>query len=208
MEGIESFFSDIAPIENRDGNGKDDGTGFGYGIGNGAGGVHGTGSGEGSAVCRGDADGGCITAFNGEKVYHIEGMPIIIRKIEGNTASGVLIRADFSLSPVFVVRYGKHVAYGASEEIALSIAAERQAREEPLRKRLHIFNEIYPDRDKLVDVGRLSSWYETLSGCCENGRNKYCIQHDFDYNGGLGTVNDLIEAAKEYRGAEMIRLSH
>ena len=44
MEGIESFFSDIAPIENRDGNGKDDGTGFGYGIGNGAGGVHGTGS--------------------------------------------------------------------------------------------------------------------------------------------------------------------
>ena len=211
MEDVRKWISDS-------GLGSGSGEGYGYGLGSGYGSGYGSGDGSGSGDGYGSGDGSGsgdgygygdgysegygIGEFNNEKVYLIDDVPTIIKRIKGYIAKGYILNNDFSLTSCCVAKGGGYFAHG--ETVSDAIVALR----------MKIFENL--DSDEAIDEfmknfrkGKKYSghefyeWHHYLTGSCEMGRNAFVKNHDINLNDML-TVDEFIALCINDYGGEII----
>ena len=164
------------------GSGSGHGSGHGYGSGSGDGDGYGYGdsSGDGSGHGSGYGSGDGIKAYNGRKVYPVDGVPTLIDQVRGDIARGFMIRGDLTLRPCFVARVGDSFAHGYTLREAVLSAEEKVLKDAPLKERIARFLAAFPDPDKSVPFRDLYDWHHVLTGSCRIGRDAFTVHHGLD----------------------------
>ena len=201
------------------GNGNGNGYGYGYGSGDGSGDgsghgygdgfVYSTGSGYGygSGYGHGSGDGygyGDVKALNGQPIYIIDELPIILTAIHNHIAKGYIIKEDLTLHSCYIAKVGVYFAHGFSVKQALSDAQNKYLQHKPIEERLADFNAAFPDRDKKIPAKELYKWHNILTGSCEFGRQEFCKDHKIDIDKDLLTVNEFIALTVNEYGGDII----
>ena len=77
--------------------------------------------------------------------------------------------------------------------------------DKPLSEKIRVFNEKYPDRDAQIPVRDLLIWHHVLTSSCNEGRIKFCEEHNIDYENGTMSVNEFIETTRDGYGGSTIK---
>ena len=175
-----------------------DGSGSGYGSGDG----DGDGSGYGSGDGYGYGDG--IKSFNGEPVHRIDGVNTLIRSVRGNTAHGVIVNADLTLTPCYIVKQGNVFAHGETLRGAMEALRDKLFEDMPEDERIAMFLR-ETDREKTYPTQYFYDWHHRLTGSCDMGRKQFAYDHGVDLEHGMMTLAEFLELTKAAYGGDVIR---
>ena len=135
----------------------------------------------------------------------IDDVPTIIHAVRGNIARGCIMQQDWSLKPCWVARVGDCFAHGETVHDAWHDAQAKHTQQLPVEERIRMFNEQFPDRDKLVAVKTLYDWHGILTGSCRMGRNEFARSHGIDIEHDTMSVNDFIKLTADSYGGDIIK---
>lgn len=198
--GCGSGFSSGKGFGDSDGDGDDDGYGSGYGNGSG----YGYGNGSGYGFCSGYDSCTDIIMFNVEKIYLIDGVPTIIKKIKKQIAKGFILKADLTLQPCYVAKVDNRYAHGNTIKEAVKQAKEKAFELLPEDDRIkkfwecHNLTDRYPARD-------MYEWHHILTGSCEMGRSQFVREKGVDLERDTFTVDEFVEMCKDRYCGEIIK---
>ena len=182
----------------RYGSGYGDGYGYGYGDGSGDGYGDGDGSGD------GDGYGYGIKSFNGEPVHRIDGVNTLIRSVRGNTAHGVIVNADLTLTPCYIVKQENVFAHGETLREAMEALRDKLFEDMPEEERIAMFLS-ETDRGKTYPTQYFYDWHHRLTGSCDMGRKQFARDHGVDLEHGMMTLTEFLELTKDAYGGDVIR---
>ena len=114
-----------------------------------------------------------IKSLNGERIYHIDGVPTIIRSVHGQFAIGAILQSDLSLTPTHIAKVGNFFAHGVTLREAREAVQAKALHNEPVAQRIALFKKEFPDFDKKIPAMKLFSWHHILTGSCEQGRRQF-----------------------------------
>ena len=196
------------------GYGSGDGYGYGYGSGYGSGDGSGYGDGDGSGDGDGDGsgygygdgygDGSGIKSFNGEPVHRIDGVNTLIRSVRGNTAHGVIVNADLTLTPCYIVKQDNVFAHGETLRKAMEALRDKLFEDMPEEERIAMFLS-ETDRGKTYPTQYFYDWHHRLTGSCDMGRKQFARDHGVDLDHGMMTLTEFLELTKGAYGGDVIR---
>ena len=208
MEGlIEKFIS----VSFGSGSGSGSGSGFGSDFGSGSdfglGSDFGYGDGSGSGFAfdfgEGDGDGSGIIEFEGQKVWYIDGIPTIIKKIRRNIAKGFILKRNLTLSPCYIAKIENCFAHAATIKKAVRQATEKAFQNLPVEKRIEEFWKYHNEKTK-YPARDLWFWHNKLTGSCELGRNQFAAERGIDIDNDSFTVKEFYQMCKNEYGGEII----
>ena len=159
--------------------------------------VNGSGFGYSSSSCTD------IIMFNAEKIYWIDGVPTIIKKIKKQIAKGFILKADLTLQPCYVAKVDNRYAHGNTIKEAVTQAREKAFELLPEDDRIkkfwecHHLTDRYPARD-------LYEWHHILTGSCEMGRSQFVREKGVDLENDTFTVDEFVTMCKDRYGGEII----
>ena len=168
----------------------------------GDGSVAGSGSGDGSGYGSGYDYG--VDLIHGERVFCIDGVRTILRKIRGNIARGCVLNGDLTLTPCYIVRQDDFFAHGKTLRAAREALLEKLFDDMPEAERLDAFRRAhapgrsYPNSD-------FFAWHHRLTGSCEMGRRQFARDHGIDVEGGSMTPETFIRMTEKAYGGGTIR---
>ena len=177
------------------GYGSGDGSGYGYGDGSGSG--YGDGSGYGSGYGSG------LKAYCGRKIYHIDGIQTMIKRVVRGFAFGEILNTDLTLTPCVVAKQGNVFAHGRTAHEAAAAVLAKSLLIEPIEKRIKAFWEGHNNTDK-YPVADFSKWHHILTGSCEFGRERFKADKGLEDN-DMFTVAEFVEKCKNVYGGEIIK---
>ncbi len=196
------------------GSGDGSGSGYGYGSGYGSGDGSGYGDGDGSGDGDGDGsgygygdgygDGSGIKSFNGEPVHRIDGVNTLIRSVRGNTAHGVIVNADLTLTPCYIVKQDNVFAHGETLRKAMEALRDKLFEDMPEEERIAMFLS-ETDRGKTYPTQYFYDWHHRLTGSCDMGRKQFARDHGVDLDHGMMTLTEFLELTKGAYGGDVIR---
>ena len=204
MEGLTDFLNidTVYGSGYAGGSGYGSGSGSGYGYGSGSG--YGSGDGDGDGSGYGDGSYTDIIMFNAEKIYWIDGVPTIIKKIKKQIAKGFILKADLTLQPCYVAKVDNRYAHGNTIREAVKQAREKTFELLPVDDRIkkfwecHNLTDRYPAKD-------LYEWHHILTGSCEMGRNQFVKEKGVDLEMDTFTVDEFVTMCKDRYGGEIIK---
>ena len=194
-----------------DGRGDGDGYGRGYGRGDGDGrcdgDVRGRGYGRGDNDGRGDGDGygrgyGLIS-FNCQKVYYIDGIPVVIERVHGNLAKGYTVNKDLTTQKCYIVKHNNLFAHGETAREAERALQDKIFGNMNADEKIDAFLEEF-DLEAKYPARLFYEWHHKLTGSCEFGRKAFVKNHGIDLEKGTYTVAEFIEITKEDYGGDII----
>jgi len=188
-----------------DGSGDGYGSGYGYGYGDGYGYGSGYGSGDGDGYGYGDGsgDGSGLKEISGERIFHIDGVPTILRQVHGDYARGAILGADLTEGPCYVVKGEGYFAHGPTLRAARAALTEKIMMNSPVEDRIKAFMECH-ELDGRYSTRDFFEWHHRLTGSCDAGRRAFLRDKGFDL-GGSATVREFIAATEEAYGGDVIR---
>ena len=194
------------------GYGYGDGSGYGYGYGDGSGSGSGDGYGDGSGYGHGDGSGSGsgsgygdgIKRFNRETVYQIDGVNTLIRSVRGNTAHGVIVNADLTLTTCYIVKQENVFAHGETLRGAMEALRDKLFEDMPEDERIDTFLR-ETDREKTYPTQYFYNWHHRLTGSCDMGRKQFARDHGVDLEHGMMTMAEFLELTKNAYGGDVIR---
>ena len=178
------------------GNSNGNGYGYGYGYGNG------NGNGYGYGYGRGNGYG--IKSINGEKVYLIDGVPTIIRRIHGNIARGAILNDDFTQTLCFVVKNGSYFAHGKTLRDAMSALREKLFEDMSEDERIDAFAAEFPKFENSYCAKDFFDWHGRLTGSCLMGREDFIKRNGISLSDEM-TVKRFTELTKDAYGGDVIK---
>ncbi len=181
-----------------DGYGCGSGDGYGYGCGDGSG--FGYGSGDGS----GSGDLTAIYSINGERGWNVDGVPTVLRRIQGNVAKGAILRDDLSLSPCYAVKQEGKFAHGETLRAAMEALRDKLFEDMPEEERIAEFLKTHKAGVKYPNAD-LYNWHHRLTGSCDMGRREFAKSHGVDVENGSMTVEEFIALTRNAYGGDVIR---
>lgn len=203
-----------------DGDGDSDGSGYGYGYGDGKGKTNGSGYGCGSSedygYCPGYGqgsgygtgygygDGSGIKYLNGQIIDYIDNIPTILTHIIGNSASGFIVRSDFSLIPTFIYKYGNMFAHGETLNKAREAMLEKLFDNMPTEERIEAFCVKFKPGVKRPAMD-FFLWHHRLTGSCEQGRREFAQQHNIDIDSDEMTPEEFFALTRNSYGSNIIQ---
>ena len=189
-----------------DGSGYGSGSGYcdGYGYGSGAGDGYGSGYGDGSGDGSGSGSGYGIKSFNGETVHRIDGVNTLIRSVRGNTAHGVIVNADLTLTPCYIIKQENVFAHGETLRGAMEALRDKLFEDMPEEERIAMFLS-ETDRGKTYPTQYFYDWHHRLTGSCDMGRKQFARDHGVDLEHGMMTLTEFLELTKYAYGGDVIR---
>ena len=189
-----------------DSDGSGDGYGSGYGDGSGSGSGYGDGDGSGSGYGDGygDGSGSGIKRFNRETVYQIDGVNTLIRSVRGNTAHGVIVNADLTLTTCYIVKQENVFAHGETLRGAMEALRDKLFEDMPEDERIDTFLR-ETDREKTYPTQYFYNWHHRLTGSCDMGRKQFARDHGVDLEHGMMTMAEFLELTKNAYGGDVIR---
>lgn len=182
------------------GNGNGNGDGYGNGDGNGQGNGNGHGNGQGNGNGNGDGD---IPRLNGEDVYHVDGIPTVLRSVVGNIAKGAIVKQDLSLFPCFVARAGDYWAHGTTAREALRDAQAKRNEDAPEEDRIEAFWEKFSRTDRYTGHQLLDA-HRALTLSCEMGCAAFVKSKEIDLDATF-TVDEFIDITKDAYEPDLMR---
>lgn len=180
--------------------------GYGYGSGSGDGDGSGFGSGTGFGFGNGfvyESYARYIKRIDGNRIYNIDGVPTILRRIRGNYAKGAIVNADLTTSHCFIAKQDGIFAHGETLSGAMCALRDKLFVDMPEDERIAAFRAehepltMYPTMD-------FFDWHHKLTGSCEMGRRDFAQRHGIDLTGEM-TVEEFIELTENDYGGEVIR---
>lgn len=181
-----------------------DGYGYGYGDGSGYGSGSGSGYGYGSGDGDGDGSGYGIKSFNGEPVHRIDGVNTLIRSVRGNTAHGVIVNADLTLTPCYIVKQENVFAHGETLRGAMEALRDKLFEDMPEEERIAMFLR-ETDREKMYPTQYFYDWHHRLTGSCDMGRKQFARDHGIDLDHGMMKLSEFLELTKDAYGGDVIQ---
>ncbi|MBR1725318.1 MAG: hypothetical protein IJ724_01485, partial [Muribaculaceae bacterium] len=142
---------------------------------------------------------------DGQRVHMIDDVPTIFNAVRGNIARCSIMQQDWSLKPCWVARVGDCFAHGATVHDAWHDAQAKHTQRLPVKERIRMFNEQFPDRGKPVAVKTLYDWHGILTGSCRMGRNEFAREHGIDIEHDSMSVNDFIKLTADSYGGDIIK---
>ena len=189
-----------------DGSGDGDGYGSGYGSGDGDGYGYGYGSGYGYGDGSGDGSGdgdGYISAYEGNIVDYIDGVPTIITRIHDNIAKGYVIKSDMTLEACYIAKAGYSFAHGETLKDAIADAEAKEMERMPVEERIEKFIDKFGSLDSEHTGKEFYYWHHILTGSCRMGRDKFCNDNDIDLDKKY-TVRYFLSITKNAYGGSVI----
>ena len=179
------------------GSGDDDGDGYGSGYGYG----YGYGSGYGYGYGSGSGDG--LKSMNGKKIYMIDGVPTIARKIKFNVLFGYIPQSDFTKEKCYVVKGNGYFAHGKTikeaQQTLIEKYIENMDEDEIFEKFLSEF-----EPGKKYPAKIFFDWHHYITGSCLTGRENFVRNHDIDLERGEYTVQEFFDICRNDYGGEVI----
>lgn len=204
------------------GYGAGNGSGYGYGAGNGygcgdssgcgdscgdgygSGSSYGNGSGHGYGDGHGHGYGDGISKFNNNKVYSVDRVPTIIKKVKGNIAYGYILNNDFTLEPCYIAKGQNKFAHGKTVRKAVEDLQNKIFEDMDTDEAIELFlkefelNKKYKGMDFYI-------WHNRLTGSCEMGRDSFVKNKGIDLENDMYTVQEFINITRNDFGGEIIR---
>ena len=146
-----------------------------------------------------------MKAYNGQKVYYIDGLPTLIDNIYRNYAYGHIVQRDLTLTPCYVARVGNSFAHGSTLHEALQDARKKELERMPVERKIDLFLEQHPDRERKYPARDFYDWHHTLTGSCDMGRRSFCLDHGIDVDNDTFTVAEFISLTEHDYGGDVIR---
>ena len=171
-----------------------------YGSGSGSG----SGYGDGYGYGYGSGYGSGVDLINGERVYLIDGVQTILRKIRGNVARGCVLNGDLTLTPCYVIRQDDLFAHGKTLRAAREALLEKLFDDMPEGERLDAFRRAHAPGRRYPNTD-FFAWHHRLTGSCEMGRRQFARDHGIDVEHGTMTPEDFIRLTEKAYGGSTIR---
>ena len=195
--------------------GYGDGSGYGYGstFGYGAGYGFGTGDGDGSGLSSGSGNGDGtgdgsgvdgILQFNSFRVFVIDGIQTVIKKVIGDFAKGFIINKDLTTETCYVAKSGNTFAHGKTIHEAHEALMEKLLEEMPVEERLENFLKEFSGNKKFKVI-EFYKWHHILTGSCKFGRDQFAKEHGIDLENDEFTVKEFVELTKNSYGGDIIK---
>ena len=187
-----------------DGSGYGSGEGYGSGSGEGSGYGSGEGYGYGSGSGYGSGYGDGLITFNGNKVYHIDGVPTVIKKVHLNLAKGYIVNNDLTTKQCFIAKGNNKFAHGATYAEARTALQDKIFEDMDTDEKIEMFIKEFK-LDIKYPAKTFYDWHHKLTGSCEFGRNAFVENHGIDIENGMYTVQEFIEYTKNDFGGDVIK---
>ena len=181
------------------------GDGYGYGSGYGSGDGSGDGDGYGSGNGYGSGDDICIESYKGSKVYYVDRIPCVFKRVHDNWAEvEVIDNADFTTQKAFVGKFENVFAHGSSIREALTDAMTKYYSNldfDTVKEKLLAEFEA----KKRLTVKELYSWHGVLTGSCRFGRDEFQKSHNLRDEDTL-SLSEFISLTENAFGGGKVRL--
>ena len=180
---------------------------------------YGSGHGDGAACGGNVREGICIAtvedspeslkslkSYNGQKVYHIEDIAVILHSVVGHAANCSVIQPDMSLKRGVLVRYGNSFGFAEHSQEAFEKARElsikrgwEHAEEDPIA----YMHKNYPDAEAQLERKTVFDLHNVLTGSCLDGREEFIKQRNISLEGTI-TLKEFFDLSKYEFGKETI----
>lgn len=195
--GAGSVFSYGFSFGSGDGSGSGYGFNFGdgYGDGSGYGFSYGDGYGYGS-----DKD---ISKFNNDKVYLVDDVPTIIKKVKSTIAQGYILNSDFTLQPCYIAKGHNKFAHGKTIRKAVEDLQSKIFEDVDTDETIELFLQEF-ELDKKYKGKDFYIWHNRLTGSCEMGRQSFVKNKGIDLENDMFTVQEFIDLTRNDFGGYII----
>lgn len=206
---MEKLIEEFLKIEADSGYGYGSGAGAGYGLsyGYGAGFSYGAGSGAGYDDGTGygfsygsDKD---ILKFNNDKVYLVDDVPTIIKKVKGTIAQGYILNSDFTLQPCYIAKGHNKFAHGETIRKAVEDLQSKIFEDMDTDETIELFLQEF-ELDKKYKGKDFYIWHNRLTGSCEMGRQSFVKNKGIDLENDMFTVQEFIDLTRNDFGGDII----
>ena len=168
------------------GSGSGDGYGYGYGSGYGSG------------------DGYGLKEYNGETVWHVDGVPTLIDHVHGDYAQGRIVNSDLTTTPCYIARVENCFAHGKTLKTAYADAESKTMEMMPLEARLSKFKTKFPSLQTMATCAMFYKWHHILTGSCTMGRDQFVKSCGLDMEKEY-TVEYFLSITSDAYGRDAIR---
>lgn len=175
--------------------GSSSGYGSGYGYGTGYGFSSGDGYGYGY-----DKD---ISKFNNDKVYLVDDVLTIIKKVKDNIARGYILNSDFTLQPCYIAKGHNKFAHGKTIRKAVEDLQNKIFEDMDTDKTIELFLQEF-ELDKKYKGKDFYIWHNRLTGSCEMGRQSFVKNKEIDLENDMFTVQEFIDLTRNDFGGDII----
>ena len=182
------------------GSGYSDGYGYGYGHGSG----HGSGNGYGNGYGYGHGSDKDISKFNNDKVYLVDDVPTIIKKVKGTIAQGYILNSDFTLQPCYIAKGHNKFAHGKTVRKAVEDLQSKIFKDMDTDEAIELFLEEFTDLYKKYPANDFYIWHNRLTGSCEMGRQSFAKNKGIDLENDMFTVQEFIDLTRNDFGGNII----
>lgn len=206
---IESNSGAVSGYDSGFSSGYDYGSSSGYGAGAGA--VSGYGSGydygTGYGFTSGDGYGygydKDISKFNNDKVYLVDDVLTIIKKVKDNIARGYILNSDFTLQPCYIAKGHNKFAHGKTIRKAVEDLQSKIFEDMDTDKTIELFLQEF-ELDKKYKGKDFYIWHNRLTGSCEMGRQSFVKNKEIDLENDMFTVQEFIDLTRNDFGGDII----
>lgn len=213
MENVESFLKN----EYIHGDGSGSGSGYGSicgdgcGYGSCSGSTFGSGDGYGFGYGSGDGDGYGeipgefgILQFNNCRVFIVDDVQTVIKKVIGDFAKGFVINKDLTTDPCYIAKIENTFAHGETIHDAHEALMEKILEECPVEERIENFLKEFSGNKKFKVI-EFYKWHHILTGSCKFGRDQFAKEHGIDLENDEFTVKEFVELTKNSYGGDIIK---
>lgn len=132
-----------------------------------------------------------LTSYNGEKVYYVDGIPMIIKSVHSNIAHGYVIKDDMNLEECYVAKGHGYFAHGNSIKGAIDALESKILSNLDIDTKIKEFKETFKKGVK-YSGHEYYNWHNILTGSCEFGRNNFVKNHNINLDDEL-TPNEFLK---------------
>ena len=193
VSGYDSGFS----YGSGSGTGSSSSDGYGYGYGFSSGGGFSSSDGYGYGY---DKD---ISKFNNDKVYLVDDVLTIIKKVKDNIARGYILNSDFTLQPCYIAKGHNKFAHGKTIRKAVEDLQNKIFEDMDTDKTIELFLQEF-ELDKKYKGKDFYIWHNRLTGSCEMGRQSFVKNKEIDLENDMFTVQEFIDLTRNDFGGDII----
>ena len=138
-------------------------------------------------------------------MYSVDGVPTIIRKVNGNFAKGAIFNRDLTFTPCFIAKQGSVFAHGETLSKAVEALQEKIMDGAPEEERIQAFVAAH-EKDAAYSNRDYFRWHHTLTGSCEAGRSAFAKDHEIDLNAEMTPMEFILLTENAYGGSTIKKL--
>lgn len=162
-----------------------------------------SGSGLGSGLGSGYGYGYGLLKYNKDKIYLIDGISTIIKKIKGNIAKGFIVNNDLTLESTYIAKGSNQFAHGKTIKETVQSLQYKIFENMNIEERVLEFKKQFNKVDKYKGT-IFFEWHYYLTGSCFQGRTNFVKNKGLDLDKKY-TALEFLKIVKNAYGWENLK---